>query len=313
MFASAARRRILPAAALAALTITLTSGAAPDAPSTVAAPDIEVSEVRQHLEELQGIAESHGGNRAHGQPGYRASLDYLKEKLDAAGFTTSVQEFTAGGGTGYNLVADWPGGDGEQVLMAGAHLDSVGDGPGVNDNATGSAALLQVALAVADADLQPGTHLRFAWWGAEEQGMVGSRHYVGELPAQERERITAYLNLDMVGSPNPGYFVYQDDAQVASVLQDWFAARDIETEPATEAEGRSDHASFQAAGIPVSGLFTGAGTRMSAEQAAKWDGTAGEPFDPCYHASCDTLDNVDTTALDRNSDALAHALWKLSE
>ena len=307
------RRRLTVATALTALTIALTSGAAPGTqPTTADVPDIAVADVRQHLDELMSIAKANGGNRAHGGSGYRASLDYIKGKLDEAGFTTSVQEFTHGGATGYNLVADWPGGGGDGVVMVGAHLDSVSAGPGINDNGSGSAAVLEVALAVAEADLRPGRQLRFAWWGAEEKGMVGSRHYVENLSADERGRIQAYLNVDMIGSPNPGYFVYDDDPQIASVFQDWFTAHGIETEPATEAEGRSDHAPFANAGVAVGGVFSGAGSRMTSEQAAKWDGTAGEPFDPCYHSSCDTLDNVNDTALDRHSDALAHAVWTLS-
>nr|WP_244501293.1 M28 family metallopeptidase [Streptomyces sp. TP-A0874] len=278
----------------------------------LAAPDIPIQQVKAHLGELQSIAEANGGDRAHGRPGYRASLDYIKGQLDSAGFTTTVQEFTQSGTTGYNLVADWPGGDPDAVVMVGSHLDSVTAGPGINDNGSGSAGILEVALAVAQNDLQPAKHLRFAWWGAEELGMVGSKHYVNDLASDERSKIASYLNFDMIGSPNPGYFVYDDDPALEKVFKDWYAARDIPTEIETEGDGRSDHASFKSAGIPVGGLFTGASTRMTSEQAEKWGGQAGAPFDPCYHSSCDTTENIDDTALDNNSDAIAHAVWELS-
>ncbi|MFM9369266.1 M28 family metallopeptidase [Streptomyces sp. Da 82-17] len=283
-----------------------------DGPSAAAAPDIPVASVQAHLGELQKIAEANGGNRAHGEPGYKASIDYIKGKLDAAGFTTSVKEFTSGGATGYNLVADWPGGDEGQTLMAGAHLDSVDSGPGINDNGSGSAAVLETALAVSREQLKPAKHLRFAWWGAEEQGLVGSRNYVNSLPDADRSKISGYLNFDMIGSPNPGYFVYDDDPAIEKVFKDYFAGLNVATEIETEGDGRSDHASFLDAGIPVGGLFTGAGRAKSAEQAQKWGGTAGESFDKCYHSSCDTTENIDETALDRNSDAIAHAVWQLS-
>lgn len=315
MTPSPARRHGLRAVAACAVLSLALLGTAPGsqaAAPTLAAPDIPVAEVQRHLSELQSLAEAHGGNRAHGQPGYRASLDYLQETLDAAGFQTTVQEFTYAGATGYNLVADWPGGSGDQVVMAGGHLDSVGSGPGINDNGSGSAALLQIALAVAEADLAPGKQLRFGWWGAEEYGMVGSRHYVSSLSSQEVSRIEAYLNFDMLGSPNAGYFVYDNDPALSSLFADWFAAREVVTEPATDADGRSDHAPFADAGVPVGGLFSGAEGRKTAEQAARWGGTAGEAFDPCYHSACDTVENIDPTALDRNSDAIAHALWELS-
>lgn len=310
-------RRTATATALTLAGALLTAAPAASAPSAatgsqaLAAPDIPLANVKAHLTQFQSIAGANGGNRAHGRPGYKASIDYVRAKLDAAGFTTTVQQFTYSGATGYNLIADWPGGDPNQVLMAGAHLDSVSSGAGINDNGSGSAAVLETALAVSRAQLQPTKHLRFAWWGAEELGLVGSKHYVNNLAAADRARITGYINLDMVGSPNPGYFVYDDDPAIEKVFKDWYAGIGVPTEIETEGDGRSDHASFKNAGIPVGGLFTGASRTKTAAQATKWGGTAGQAFDRCYHSSCDTTANINDTALDRNSDALAHAVWTL--
>ncbi|MER6322703.1 M28 family metallopeptidase [Streptomyces coelicoflavus] len=310
--------RALTAAAVAVATLVTggsTAGAAtaPTQPAAAAAPDISAAAVKAHLAQLQSIATANGGNRAHGRPGYRASLDYVKAELDAAGFTTRVQQFTASGRTGYNLIADWPGGDANQVVMAGSHLDSVTSGPGINDNGSGSSAVLETALAVARSGYQPTKHLRFAWWGAEELGLVGSRSYVNSLGSAERAKISGYLNFDMIGSPNPGYFVYDDDPTIEKTFKDYFAGLGISTEIETEGDGRSDHAPFKNAGVPVGGLFSGADYRKTSAQAAKWGGTAGRPFDPCYHSSCDTTANIDDTALDRNSDAVAYAVWELSQ
>ncbi|SMQ18217.1 aminopeptidase S [Streptomyces sp. Ag82_O1-12] len=296
----------------------LTGGAVADAASSApsrsaAAPDIPVANVKTHLSQLQSIATANGGNRAHGRAGYKASLDYVKAKLDAAGYTTAIQQFTASGRTGYNLIADWPGGDANQVVMAGSHLDSVSSGAGINDNGSGSAAVLETALAVSRAQLKPTKHLRFAWWGAEELGLVGSRYYVNQLATGDRSRISAYLNFDMIGSPNPGYFVYDDDPAIEKTFKDYFGGIGVPTEIETEGDGRSDHAPFKSAGVPVGGLFTGASRTMTAAQAAKWGGTAGRAFDRCYHSSCDTTANINDTALNRNSDALAYAVWELSE
>ncbi|WP_328550144.1 M28 family metallopeptidase [Streptomyces sp. NBC_00366] len=291
------------------------AGAAPaaaPAPAATAAPDISVANVKAHLDQLQSVATANGGNRAHGRAGYKASLDYVKAKLDAAGFTTTVQQFTSSGRTGYNLIADWPGGDTDQVVMAGSHLDSVTAGPGINDNGSGSAGILETALAVSRAGYKPAKHLRFAWWGAEELGMVGSRYYVNSLSTANRSKISDYLNFDMIGSPNPGYFVYDDDPAIEKTFKDYFTGLGIATEPETEGDGRSDHAPFKDAGVAVGGLFSGADYVKTAAQAAKWGGTSGRAFDRCYHASCDTASNIDSTALDHNSDAIAHALWELS-
>jgi aminopeptidase S len=304
-----------------ALTAAVTFGTAagdqaPAAPPQAAAgPDIPVANVQAHLTELQGIADANGGNRAHGEPGYRASLDYMKAKLDAAGFTTQLQEID--GGTGWNLIADWPGGDENQVMMFGGHADSVSAGPGINDNGSGSAGLLEVALAVSAQGLAPAKHLRFAWWGAEEIGLVGSTEYVSSLPQTELDKIAGYVNFDMIGSPNPGYFVYssagqpEGSAAIEKMLNDHYAAVSIPTEP-VDVGGRSDHAAFADAGVPTGGVFSGAEDTKSADQAAKWGGTAGQAFDECYHSSCDTSSNIDAAALDANSDAIADAVWTLS-
>lgn len=286
--------------------------AAPTATTAVPTPpDIPVANVKAHLAQLQSIATANGGNRAHGRAGYKASIDYVKAKLDAAGFTTTLQTFTSSGATGYNLIADWPGGDPNSVLMAGSHLDSVTAGPGINDNGSGSAAILETALAVSRAQLQPTKHLRFGWWGAEELGTIGSKYYVNNLPAAEKSKISGYLNFDMIGSPNPGYFVYDDDPTIEQTFKNYYAGVGIPTEIETEGDGRSDHAPFKSAGIPVGGLFSGADYTKTAAQAQKWGGTSGQAFDRCYHASCDTSANIDDTALDRNSDAIAYAIWNL--
>ncbi|MFJ6696125.1 M28 family metallopeptidase [Streptomyces sp. NPDC091272] len=318
-------RRTGRAAAVAALAVggllATTAGTTAAAPAPVrattaataaAAPDIPLANVKAHLSQLSSIAAANGGNRAHGRPGYKASIDYVKAKLDAAGYTTSLKTFTASGATGYNLIADWPGGDANKVLMAGAHLDSVTSGAGINDNGSGSAAVLEAALAVSRAQLKPDKHLRFGWWGAEELGLLGSKAYVNSLPATERAKFAGYLNFDMIGSPNPGYFVYDDDPAIEKTFKDYYAGLGVPTEIETEGDGRSDHAPFKSVGIPVGGLFSGADYRKTAAQAQKWGGTSGQAFDRCYHSSCDSLTNINDTALDRNSDAVAYALWTLS-
>ncbi|WP_223770568.1 M20/M25/M40 family metallo-hydrolase [Streptomyces huiliensis] len=295
-----------------AATAAVPTAAATRAPRAADAPEIPSADVKAHLNQLQSIANANGGNRAHGRAGYKASIDYVKGRLDAAGYKTTVQQFTTGGATGYNLIADWPGGDANHVVFAGSHLDSVSAGPGINDNGSGSAGVLEVALTVAKSGYKPDKHLRFGWWGAEELGMRGSSYYVNQLPSTERSKIDAYLNFDMIGSPNPGYFVYGYDASLKTLFEDWFAARKIATEIDTEGDGRSDHAPFQQAGIRVGGLFSGADYIKTAAQARNWGGTAGKAFDSCYHRSCDTISNIDDKALGTNSTAIAGAVWKLS-
>ncbi|GAA3685679.1 hypothetical protein GCM10022224_058080 [Nonomuraea antimicrobica] len=312
--------RLAVAAAVAALCSSLLH-----VPSQAAAPpDIPLANVKAHLAQLQSIANANGGNRAHGRPGYLASANYVRGLLDAAGFTTTLQSFTYNGATGYNVIADWPGGNPDDVLMVGAHLDGVTAGPGINDNGSGSAAILETALEVSRQSLQPTKHLRFAWWGAEELGLRGSQFYVNNLPAAERARIKGYLNFDMVGSPNAGYFVYDGDnsdgvgagpgpagsAALEQTIIGYFTSIGVQTR-GTDFDGRSDYGPFIAVGIPAGGTFTGAEGIKSAAQATLWGGTAGQAFDVCYHRACDTTANINDTALDRNADAIAHAVWTI--
>ncbi len=315
---------VLTATLTGAVPVTAAAQVAPVAAQAVAAPDIPVANVKNHLAQLQSIANANGGNRAHGRPGYLASVTYVKGLLDAAGFVTTQQTFTYGGATGYNLIADWPGGDTTKTLMTGAHLDSVASGPGINDNGSGSAANLEVALAVARTNLQPTRHLRFGWWGAEELGLRGSTAYVNSLSAAQKANITGYLNFDMVASPNPGYFLYDGDnsdgtgagpgpagsAQIEETLASYFSSIGVPTR-GTDFDGRSDYGPFIANGIPAGGIFTGAEGRKTAAQVQLWGGTT-TAFDPCYHRACDTSANINDTALDRNSDAIAHAVWTLA-
>ncbi len=291
----------------AAGTRTVTATALPNG-----APDISVTEVRSHLQQLQTIATNNGGNRYTGRTGYRASVDYIKAQAAAAGYTVTEQSFSSSAGTSYNVLAELPGADPSRVVMLGAHLDSVSGGPGINDNGSGSAAILAVAKAFRAARPNPAVTVRFGWWGAEELGMVGSRAYVNSLSSAERSRITAYLNFDMIGSPNPGYFVYDDVPALQQLLNNYFGAIGVPTEIETEGDGRSDHSSFKNAGIQVGGLFSGADYIKTSSQAAKWGGTAGQAFDACYHRSCDTINNLNDTALDRGSDAISYAIWELS-
>ncbi|WP_158885595.1 M20/M25/M40 family metallo-hydrolase [Amycolatopsis anabasis] len=300
-------------AALAGLALTLAVPATPAQAqtTTAAAPDISLANVKAHLNQFQSIAQQNGGNRAP-SGGYTASVSYVEQKLRAAGYTVNRQTCTSCAGQTQNLIAEWPKGDANQVIMLGAHLDSVSAGPGINDNGSGSAAILETALTLAQQNPEMVKRVRFAWWADEESGLRGSRYYVSQLPAAERTKIKTYLNFDMIGSKNWGHFVYDDVASIRAVFDEYFASINIPTEGDTEGDGRSDHASFKSAGIPVGGLATGAGYTKSSAQAQKWGGTAGQPFDNCYHRACDTISNIPDTPLDRNSDAIAYAVWKLA-
>ena len=224
-----------------------------------------------------------------------------------------------------NVVAELPGATSDNVVMAGAHLDSVPAGPGINDNGSGSAALIEVAENLTEA--KPTNTVRFAWWGAEELGLLGSGHYVTTLTPGQREDIGLYLNFDMVGSPNFARFIYDGDLsafpapegvsvpegsdQIEYVFEDFYEEQALFYE-GSEFSGRSDYQAFIEAGIPSGGLFTGAEGVKQDYQAEAYGGEAGVAYDPNYHQAGDDITNLDPEALDQNSDAIAYAVLTLA-
>lgn len=212
----------------------------------------------------------------------------------------------------WNVLAELPGQRDDRDVVVGAHLDSVLEGPGINDNGSGSAMILDMAVEMAALGIEPVNTVRFAWWGAEESGLLGAEHYVGQLGKAELKDIALNLNFDMVASTNYVRHVYDGDAGpvgsgvVEDVFLDWFASQGLATEP-TPFDGRSDYGPFILQGVPAGGLFTGAEGRKTAEEAAIYGGVVGEQYDPCYHAACDTIANVDLEVLEQMADAAAHA------
>jgi Zn-dependent M28 family amino/carboxypeptidase len=199
------------------------------------------------------------------------------------------------------------------------------DGPGINDNGSGSGTILEIAEQMHK--VKPRNQVRFIWFSAEESGLLGSEHYVASLPPEERAKIAAMLNFDMIGSPNFVRFVYDGDlsdsppppggapagsADIEQLFLDYFDDQGLATEP-TAFDGRSDYGPFIAAGIPAGGLFTGAEEIKTEEEAAIYGGTAGEPYDRCYHQGCDRLSNLNDTALEQMGDAAAHATITLAQ
>ncbi|WP_022893318.1 M20/M25/M40 family metallo-hydrolase [Agromyces subbeticus] len=223
-----------------------------------------------------------------------------------------------------NLFADTPTGRTDRTVVVGGHLDSVAEGPGINDNGSGTAAILETALAMAELGIEPQNRVRFAFWSGEEDGLIGSSYYVSQLTPREIKDTALNLNFDMVGSTNAVNFVYDGDGDalgvsgpngsgvIEDVFTDFFGSVGEPSEP-TDFDGRSDYFGFIEAGIPAGGLFTGAEGIKSAEQAAIFGGTAGEPYDPCYHAACDDITNVDEDTLDLMADAIAHATLTFAE
>ena len=188
----------------------------------------------------------------------------------------------------WNIFSETKAGDPENVVMLGAHLDSVQAGPGVNDDGSGTAALLELMGSFKKYD-GFANKVRFAWWGAEESGKIGSLKYTESLSPEEADRIRLYFNYDMIGSPEPFYHVYQtteDDGVPAAPILEYLVSQGYEAS-ITPFGTSSDYLGFINLGIPSSGIFTG----------------AGAPEDPCYHQACDTVDNISWEAITVNTRA----------
>jgi hypothetical protein len=293
------------------------------------APQAQVTSAYGHLEEFQALADEHG-DRAAGTSGHEAAAEYVEGQLASAGYETTRQYFTVETWDEeeietFTILAETKGGNDDNVIMLGAHLDGVPGSPAINDNASGAAALLEVARRLAQQGAGENT-VRFAWWGAEEyRGFPGSSHYVEELDEDdELETIAAYLNFDMVASPNAVVALYdaRDDhsrlnvpegsMDLMEVFTDYFDSRD---QPwiTTSWNYESDQVAFAEADIPVAGLFSGSNERKSSREARLFGGEGGAPRDPNYHQPGDDLDNVDPDTLDLMTDAIAHAATRLAQ
>jgi aminopeptidase S len=299
---------------------------APDAPLVrQLAGDVSDARAMKHLQALQKIADEHGGNRASGTRGYDASVEYVVGVLREAGFKASTPTYDSSGGDGEgssrpqrNVIAQTRTGDPDRVVMIGAHLDSVEDGPGIVDNGSGVATLLEIATQLgADPSVQ--NTVRLAFFGDEENGAEGSSAYVEGLSAADRKKIKLYLNVDMVASPNGGYFVQggkgrdsetagpAGSATIGRVFADQLVKTGVTSPEIIEFVG-DDESPFIDAGIPVGGAENGDAEEKTAKQAKAWGGKAGKVFDRCYHEACDTIDNVNRDVLNHYLRALAGTL-----
>ncbi|SDR99176.1 PA domain-containing protein [Brevibacterium siliguriense] len=227
----------------------------------------------------------------------------------------------------WNVIAETKAGDHDNVQMFGAHLDGVEEGPGVNDNGSGTAALLASAEALAEQPTEVDNAIRFGWWGAEEVGLVGSTEYVASLDDAELGKIKSYMNFDMIGSDNyivgtldsdgsdvpipDGVNVPEGSAELEKIFTDYFADND-QPNVGTDFSGRSDYKAFIDNGIPASGLFSGADGTKTAEEAEMFGGTVGEKHDTNYHQPTDTIENVSKESIDIFAPAIGFAVHTLA-
>ncbi|HZQ30636.1 MAG TPA: M28 family peptidase [Mycobacterium sp.] len=223
-----------------------------------------------------------------------------------------------------NVVAQTKTGSSQDVVVVGAHLVSFRGSPGINDDGSGVAAVLETAVQLGSSPSIQNA-VRFCFWAAEEQGVTGSTQYVTGLPRDQLNDVALYLNFDLLGSPNAGYFTYDGDqsgppsqdvppdkvavgsAGIERTLSGYLnlAGRRPADQPLG---GAADYYPFLTAGVPLGGITTGSSAKKTQVQARLWGGTAGQPFDPNYHTGADTVDKVNRDALSVTAPAVAFAV-----
>ncbi|ALG09252.1 hypothetical protein AOZ06_22155 [Kibdelosporangium phytohabitans] len=215
-----------------------------------------------------------------------------------------------------NVIAETRTGRKDNVITLGAHADSAPTAPGMNDNGSSLAALLELGRQLGGSP-KVRNAIRFGFWGAEPRHS-GSAPYLASLSFEQQLDIALYLDVAPIGSGNGGYFVFDGDNstgapgpmpygsdRIEQAFKNYFGRAGIPTEEAPVV-GQGDYPAFIAAGIPTGGPFTGIPHIKSPAQAAKWGGTAGVSFDPCNHAPCDTLGTINRGLIDKNADAVAY-------
>ncbi|KAM0323886.1 hypothetical protein ACHAQA_008467 [Verticillium albo-atrum] len=212
-----------------------------------------------------------------------------------------------------NIIAQTVGGDPDNCVMLGGHSDSVAEGPGINDDGSGSLSLLEIATQLTNFAVN--NCVRFAWWAGEEEGLLGSDYYVSVLPAEENQKIRLFMDYDMLGSPNYAYQIYNatnainpvGSEELRDLYVDWYKSHDLNY-TFIPFDGRSDYDGFIRNGIPGGGIATGAEGVKTKQEEKQFGGKAGDWYDPCYHQLCDNLDNVDVEAWELNTKLVAHSV-----
>jgi Zn-dependent M28 family amino/carboxypeptidase len=223
-----------------------------------------------------------------------------------------------------NVIAETPGGRADRTVVVGGHLDSVYEGPGINDDGSGVSTMLETAEQMQRLGITPRNKVRFIFFSGEEQGLLGSDYYVSQLTKKEIQDISVMLDFDMLASPNYGRFIYDGNGDehgfagpngsgtIEQVFKDFWDSEGLayETIPF---DGRSDYDAFTTAGIPAGGIFAGAEVKKQPYQVPLYGGTAGVPFDECYHQLCDDLTNINDKGLSEHSDAAVHAILTFAQ
>ena len=231
------------------------------------------------------------GIKATGTAGFDSATEWLINRYTALGYSPTVDTFLVGEDTSYNVIVEKPGSEPNKWIIVGAHFDSVDEGPGANDNGSGVIATLEIARLIKDVDTKIGVSI--VNFGAEENGLVGSRHYVANTLADETdEEIQLMFNLDQIGgaiTSNNSTIVCERDEDDSPFYNNEMSYRKTDTlgrlvylyttiSPILGRAERSDYEPFEDVGLVVTGLYQ-------------------NTPNPHYHNATDITANIDIPAL----------------
>ena len=305
---------------------------------------VELESTWKYLEKFQEIADQNNNNRAVGSPGGIASTDYITNTLKEFGLYPQIQDFTnSKGGKGKNVIVEIKG-QSDSVTMIGAHYDSVEFGPGINDNATGTAILLEIISKIQSQKITPKHTLRFAFWDSEEVGVAGSKHYVSQLNELQKKYIAQYINVDMVGTKDPTILILdgdgtswsrqqaelldsvkteEDRANIIELINGMKNAYPKQVKGAEKLEKiygdylnskdvkfADDYMISNSTDVfPFLGLVPTFGLIMTNEKSQD-DGVL--LYAPCYHQACDDIKNVDRKSLQIALESITHLIEQVA-
>lgn len=301
---------------------------------------MDAAQMMTHLHAFEQIAKQHGGNRAVGTQGGLASADYILDHAKKAGFTTELQAFENREKTkGQNIIVEIPGESKQDIILLGAHYDSVKMGPGINDNASGVALLLELMAQLSQQKIKPKHSIHLAFWDSEEVGIAGSQAYVKKLSAEQLKAIKAYINVDMVGTKDPEILIadgdkssvdemekmlkergmqeqdykplldglrsipsHSGDLALENTLKKIFKAKNLKIKEDVATLTASDTAPFLGK-VPVTSVIL-FNEQMKGDELE---------FAPCYHKACDTIEQVDPKSMQLAGDAVVYLLQSLDK
>lgn len=301
---------------------------------------MDAAQMMTHLHAFEQIAKQHGGNRTVGTQGGLASADYILDHAKKAGFTTELQAFENREKTkGQNIIVEIPGESKQDIILLGAHYDSVKMGPGINDNASGVALLLELMAQLSQQKIKPKHSIHLAFWDSEEVGIAGSQAYVKKLPAEQLKAIKAYINVDMVGTKDPEILIadgdkssvdemekmlkergmqeqdykplldglrsipsHSGDLALENTLKEFFKAKNLKIKEDVATLTASDTAPFLGK-VPVTSVIL-FNEQMKGDELE---------FAPCYHKACDTIEQVDPKSMQLAGDAVVYLLQSLDK